>query len=134
MKAISEDNGTNITYKQIKAFYGKGGSIINIMLIILGTIMPNQFTTVRWVWRQLFKCDISVSKNRVSANITHLKKKQGYIKAVQYDNYGLNLIDLNVEKKAGKGSKNPITMIALGKEGRKQLKKFIKENSECFED
>lgn len=125
MGVILKDIGANITLGQINAFFKKEGSIIDVMLVILGTIMPNQFTTARWVGRQLSKCNISVSKERVSANITHLKRKQDYIKSIQYDQYSPNLIDLMVKKKKGKGNDNPITMIALDKEGRKCLKELL---------
>jgi hypothetical protein len=134
MNIVVENIGAGITHKQIKAFYRKQVSVMNTMLIILGTIMPNQFTTARWIKYQLLECGMDVSRERVSANITHIKKKQGYIKSLQYDCFSPYLIDLRVKKKTGKGNDNPITMIALGREGRGRLKRLIDENADCFRD
>ncbi len=135
---VVENIDVNIKHKHITAFYRKGGSLNNIILLILSTLKSNEFATTRWIRSILPTCQIRIENDRVMACITNLKQKLKFIDGKEY-NEKANVVDYKEAKKAKVGKKrsgniHPGNMIRLNDLGRERLKKIIKDNSECFKD
>ena len=136
MEVISEDIGASIKIRQIQDFYERTGGLIDTVVVILGTIEPDKFTTFRWIKSMLLKCGIDRKDVKIMSCITALTGKLACIEGREYDE-GSFLVDLEVEKMPGKGkggSRRPGRMSRLNTKGRKHLKEIIKNNPDCFKD